>query len=417
MHALIAVVTLLPTIWIVDAANGPGTNFTDLPQAVAAATSGDTIIVKAGAYTCFDVSGKALTILGAGAASTVVSLPGIFGPQTGIHAVPAGTTFYVSGLRFAPQGLAFYDPSSSLFVHNCPGTVVLSGVIVVGIYTAASVPVTRGLSIWNSRLYASRCTFTGGLGPGVFYGSDGAFVWAGVLVADDSTFQGGTAVNGGAGVFISSGAQSGFATLTRCSAAGGSGSGSGGSGVHVYGGSLRAAGTSANVFTGAVGGQGYNGFAVAATPGYAAAILHGNITLVPGAGNPPTSGPVTTGPALPYLSISGTPTIGGDLSAIQPVTMTLDGVLPLAPFVLALDFAPGFSSAYASLLLGELLVGMPPSFLFEGSLDASGQLQVTGTPAAVSPALVGIPFYAQFGVLDAAASNVRMSNGLVRRFQ
>ena len=45
------VMLVLPTIWIVDAANGPGTNFLDLPPAVAAAASGDTIIVRAGSYT------------------------------------------------------------------------------------------------------------------------------------------------------------------------------------------------------------------------------------------------------------------------------------------------------------------------------------------------------------------------------
>ncbi len=55
---------VLPTIWIVDAANGPGTNFTDLPAAVAAAAHGDTILVRAGAYSAFQVSGKALAIRG-----------------------------------------------------------------------------------------------------------------------------------------------------------------------------------------------------------------------------------------------------------------------------------------------------------------------------------------------------------------
>ena len=67
----------LPTIWIVDAANGPGTSFTDLPPAIAAAQSGDTIIVRAGpAYTLFSVSGKALTIRGAGPTMTYVNLAG-----------------------------------------------------------------------------------------------------------------------------------------------------------------------------------------------------------------------------------------------------------------------------------------------------------------------------------------------------
>ena len=85
----------MQTIWIVDAANGPGTNFTDLPPAVAAASNGDTIIVRPGTYSAFNVSGKALTMRGAGAATTMVS-----GSTTTISAVPAGTAFYVGGLSF-----------------------------------------------------------------------------------------------------------------------------------------------------------------------------------------------------------------------------------------------------------------------------------------------------------------------------
>ena len=101
---LLVTLAVLPTIWIVDAANGPGTNFVDLPPAVAAAASGDTIIVRAGSYSAFNVSGKALTIRGAGAAAAHVFGLGAGAPSslgTTIAAVPAGSTFYVSGLSFA----------------------------------------------------------------------------------------------------------------------------------------------------------------------------------------------------------------------------------------------------------------------------------------------------------------------------
>ncbi len=40
-----------PMTWIVDQNNGPGTNFTDLPPALVAAASGDTILVRPGGYT------------------------------------------------------------------------------------------------------------------------------------------------------------------------------------------------------------------------------------------------------------------------------------------------------------------------------------------------------------------------------
>jgi hypothetical protein len=119
---------------------------------------------------------------------------------------------------------------------------------------------------------------------------------------------------------------------------------------------------------------------------------------------------------LPYVSISGTQTSSGDLSATQPVTVTLDGLIPSAPFAMVIGTAPAFSTAFAPLLLGELLVPFPPASIFESSLDAQGMFVFTVTPSVVAPALVGVPLYAQFGVLDSAAGNVRMSNGLIQRF-
>src|SRR5687767_13350498 len=91
----------LPTIWIVDAANGPGTNFTSLPAAVAAASSGDTLIVRQGTYATFTVGGKALTMRGAGTGATIVMAAASWN-QTVISGVPPGQSFYVSGMAFVP---------------------------------------------------------------------------------------------------------------------------------------------------------------------------------------------------------------------------------------------------------------------------------------------------------------------------
>src|SRR6188474_3248921 len=92
---------VLPTIWIVDANSGPGTHFTDLPAAVAAAQSGDTILVRPGTYTAFAVTGKALTIRGVGVATTTVALQSpVLGqsPSITILNTPPGETFYLSFL-------------------------------------------------------------------------------------------------------------------------------------------------------------------------------------------------------------------------------------------------------------------------------------------------------------------------------
>src|SRR5436190_8659882 len=111
----LVVAALLPTIWVVDATNGPGTNFTDLPAAVAAAQTGDVIFVRPGTYKAFECSGKALSIRGSGAATTIIAIsPHILHPVTAVDSVPAGSTFYIDGISFAPDfsllnGTAIYE--------------------------------------------------------------------------------------------------------------------------------------------------------------------------------------------------------------------------------------------------------------------------------------------------------------------
>ena len=115
--------------------------------------------------------------------------------------------------------------------------------------------------------------------------------------------------------------------------------------------------------------------------------------------------------------MTGTSNPAGELVAAQPVTTTFDGVIPSAPFTCIVDLAPSFSTAFAPLALGELLVPATTPPVLAGTLDALGQFSVTLTPAASAPALVGVPFYAQFGVYDAIAGQFRLSNGLTRVFQ
>lgn len=71
MRATLPCVLLLPVLsaqtFVVDAANGPGTNFTSLPAAVAAVPDGATLLVRPGAYAGFALQGRGLTVLGDGA--------------------------------------------------------------------------------------------------------------------------------------------------------------------------------------------------------------------------------------------------------------------------------------------------------------------------------------------------------------
>ena len=409
IHLVLTV--LVPTIWIVDAANGPGTSFTDLPAAVAAAATGDTIIVRSGAYSAFNVAGKALTIRGAGASSTFVNLPsppGSPSEQGLIDAVPAGAVFYVSGMVFAAPPATLPGAVACVRVAGS-STAVLADVAIVG---GGSI----GLFVHGgATVHASRCSMAGGIGgAGVQLGGGSK------LAAEASIFAGGAGnptvfnSNGGAGVYV----QNGTATLARSSAFGGSALAFGGHGIIVGPGSgCRVAGTSADLLQG--------GSAASTLPGRAVsvdvagnAIVHGNVTLLAGGpGSSITAGPVTIGAVpLPYLSITGTTTPAGELVAAQQVTLTFDGVIPSAPFACLVAVAPTFSTAFAPLALGELLVPFPAVIPFQDTLNAAGMFQLSATPAATIPALLDIPLYLQFGVVEASAGQVRLSNCHVRIF-
>ena len=117
LHMLLLASCLLPTIWIVDANNGPGTNFTDIPAAVAAAQSGDTILVRAGNYSPFTVSGKALTIRGA--AASVTRVFGFAPTPTVIELTPPGNTVALRGMRFESANLG-----AGLTARNNAGVVL-----------------------------------------------------------------------------------------------------------------------------------------------------------------------------------------------------------------------------------------------------------------------------------------------------
>lgn len=49
-------------VWVVDAAGGAGSNYTDIPPAIAAAVDGDTLLVRSGTYSPFAILQKALVV-------------------------------------------------------------------------------------------------------------------------------------------------------------------------------------------------------------------------------------------------------------------------------------------------------------------------------------------------------------------
>jgi hypothetical protein len=121
--------------YIVDPFNGPGTDFLDFPEAVAAAMDGDTIICRKTlghpwGYRTFQTD-KALTLLGEPGARFAV-----FNPAGIVLSVPAGMAFIIKGFEYeaaqyitclttkAPGGGRLYCENVHLKAHDSFGAVL-----------------------------------------------------------------------------------------------------------------------------------------------------------------------------------------------------------------------------------------------------------------------------------------------------
>lgn len=91
------------TTWVVDAAQGPGWNFTDIPSAVTAASDGDIIRIRAGSYSWFSVTNKGLRIIGDGSASVVIGGAG----TVTLQGTSANQKLWLQGMRFAMTSATF----------------------------------------------------------------------------------------------------------------------------------------------------------------------------------------------------------------------------------------------------------------------------------------------------------------------
>ena len=106
-------------VWIVDSNNGPGTDFTDIPPAVAAAAVGDTLSVRPGAYTGAAIQ-RGLSIVPATPTSTIM-----FTGTFTVQGLRAGERVVLQGLQFLSLGGFQATPISC---SSCLGTVHLSAV-------------------------------------------------------------------------------------------------------------------------------------------------------------------------------------------------------------------------------------------------------------------------------------------------
>jgi len=112
--------TLAQSTWVVDAGGGAGVHFADLPTAVAAAASGDTILVRTGPFgegAAPFVTDKGLTIVGEGGH---VPIHSTVGNPFVVSGLPAGSSFRMVGFAW---GLGTGELNFT--ISNCAGKVHL----------------------------------------------------------------------------------------------------------------------------------------------------------------------------------------------------------------------------------------------------------------------------------------------------
>lgn len=409
------------TIWIVDAAGGPGSQFTDIPAAIGAAQSGDTILVRNGSYSAFVLAGKALTIRGAGSATTWIDLPAGGWTYTTITSAPVGQRTYLSGFTFRASAAG----SSQAALNIVGAHVVLSDCVATGV--GISPYGSAGVLIQASQVHATRCRFVGGTSQGSsgwspsWTGLPGAQIRTGsAFAADACVFIGGSAyggyfLEGGAGLSVTASR----ATLHRCSSFGGNVGNAffGASGCRCVTATtaafVRIAGDAGHTYA---AGSGTNGpvFAADAT---SSMIVHGPVTIVPSSLiAPATAGAVAFLPdRLPQLQVTGMTAAFGTIAAGSPVTVTIDGVYPNALYVLAVADAPAHIPASAP-LAGEVLLDPASMVASLGLLGPTGVRTFSFVPAGL-PLLVDRHLHAQVAVLDGATAQLRLGQQLALFFE
>ncbi len=135
--------------WVVDAAAGPGHDFTDLPPALAVAGHGDLIAVRQGVYRGATTD-RGVTILGTGAVlATTLRVTGL----------PLGATFVLSGFSAVPASWTLLECVGNAGRIHLDRTALTTSVpfLPIGAQPACRLERCRAVT-------AVQCTFVGGPG-------------------------------------------------------------------------------------------------------------------------------------------------------------------------------------------------------------------------------------------------------------
>ncbi|QDU83408.1 hypothetical protein Pla163_05070 [Planctomycetes bacterium Pla163] len=375
-------------VLVVDDDGGVGVNFLDLPAAVAAATDGETLLVKPGTYSAFVLFDKGIDIVADTSGGTgTVTCNG--GPS--IRQLSAGKRATLRGLKIVnanEAGLQIKSCAGDVWIEDCK----MTGAQGDGTFTDPD-PHPNGYAgaeiATSARVVFNRCTITGGLGadylplvgihgnggPGVYVRASSVALYqcaikggnGGSVADDDAPWSGG---DGGIGLQVFSGET----MCSGCTIAGGIG-GMGGEDFDIFVGWSCGDGGSG----GAAIGQAYG------DPGPGDVQLR-DCTLTPGAGGAPYPGASCSfgqaGPIFDVMSVS-VATFAGDAFSHLAVSPMRDGGTaffamkgtPGSYAVLGISTAP--TLFLDPFLGGTILIDVASTaLLYPGFLPFSGAKQV-----------------------------------------
>lgn len=372
------------TVHVVASAPGPGVDFTQITTAIAAAQSGDTVLVHSGTYDFFTIDGKGINVVADTGADVWAFEFAVISAIT-VRNVPAGQSVTVRGIKTAgppvPETNMIWirDNAGKVWIEDCTAY----GIPAVGVYASQAVTIVRcnfaGVAIGGDpgltpgpphpALVALGSSVTlldtklfGGSGASGFHPAIGAYAYDG---APAMTLTNGTAV---------------ITDSTLDAGDGGKGQSSAGSCVVPP-------------------GDGGHALVVGSAPAIAHAtgsVLLGGAAGAPAVGCPTAVAgtPVVTAGGLfvlhdaapPSLSVAPAAREGQVMSALVSGTPNVNAFL-LVSFGQGSTLLPAY---------GGTLVLASPTFVFPiGALPASGSLSITGTIPELGAGVDGIASYLQ----------------------
>ncbi len=423
---------LFQSVWVVDDNGGPGVDFIDIQPAIADAANVDILLVKAGTYSPFTLTGKGLRILGDGAQVTKVggNPPGTALP-TVVSSGPSASFVFIEGLHFRTTD-SFGGESPALKISGAGTRVALRDLIVgqANLGFGSTVALQPGLSVdsalahvFDSSVFGTHdfdCNQDSGSALRVSLGGRVHVAGSSFLASGPYCCSPFSACpsNGGPGIHV---APAAFGPPTRAWIAdstvqGGNSSSinstSGpGPGLRVDSAIVRVSGDGTSLVQGGQDCSGPSGAGILPT-GSAEVVVHSTPVLggpCPSQPRLPAAGPGITldAPPLPVLRATGQFTLSGS------VTLALTNGPPGAPFAIALDQEPAHFGIPGP-VLGEILIGPPPSLMFlTGSLSPAGDFSVTIPLSGAPPNLAYVPLFLQGATFDVGTSTWRLSNAAV----